>query len=175
MSVLSETYKSLYEENYTVAKKAQGVLARLGYSSAENVSKAMNAMERGAKLADSYEGDDLWKENRWNYMMCLSSDIANDLMSNIFRLDKLTENESLVKEYRVLTPKEEIIEMRDKFKKREEEMKEEVEAPVKEMNNHYRQLDTFISVARGYAESVEDAEKKIDEYEKRQAQTMPKA
>lgn len=175
MSVLSETYKGIYEENYAVAKKAQGVLARLGYASAENMSKAINAMERGAKLAESYEGDDLWAENRWNYMMCLSSDVANDLMSNIFRLDKLAENESLVKEYHALKTKEEVIEMRDEFKKREQEMKDKAEAAVKEMDDHYRQLDTFISVARGYAESVEDAEKKIDEYEKRQAGAVPKA
>lgn len=175
MTILSETYKGIYEENFEVAKKAQGVLARLKSPLAENIAKVLNAIERGAKLAESYEGDDMWLENRWNFLMCLSNDVVNTLMGELFRLDKLAENESLLKEYRALKPKEDVIALRDEFKKREEEAKNAVENPLKEMNDNYRNLDTFISVARGFAESVEEAEQKIDEYEKRQTGVMPKA
>ena len=172
MTVMSETYKGIFEENFEVIKKAQGVLSRAHHSNAENHAKAVNALERAAKLADSYEGEEFWGENRWAYLMALSSDVVNNLVLEAYRIAELEKNPSLIEEYRALQTKESVIEMRDAFKEKEEALKESVQKPLDELNQNYRQMETFISVARGYVNTIEEAEEKIDEYEKRQAAAM---
>lgn len=167
-----ETYKEIFEQNFDVIKKAQGVLARANHPNAENNTKAVNALERAAKLADSYEGEEFWGENRWAYLMALSSDVVNNLVLEAYRITELEKNPSLIKEYRALQSKESVIELRDEFKEREESLKESVQKPLDELNQHYRQMESFISVARGYVDTIEEAEEKIDEYEKRQAAAM---
>lgn len=175
MTVLSETYKGIFKENFEVIKKAQGVLSRAKNPNAENMTKAVNAMERASKLADSFEGDEFWGENRWCYLMALSSDVASTLVCELFRTCELDKNESLLKEYRALKTKESVIELRDELKEREEKIKEEVRKPMDDLNQAYRQMESFIAVARGSVESIEEADQKIKEFEEKQAGITPKA
>lgn len=170
-----DTYKEIFEQNFEVIKKAQGVLARANHPNTENNTKAVNALERAAKLAESYEGDELWTENRWCFIMALSCDVVNNLIGELFRIGELDKNESLLKEYRELQTKESVIELRDAFKEKEEALKESVQKPLDELNQNYRQMESFISVARGYVDTIEEAEEKINEYEQRQAAAMQKA
>lgn len=164
-----ESIKQIYQDNFDVAKKAQGVLARLKAPTSENVTKAINAVERGAKLAEAYEGDEFWLEDRWTYLMCISSDMAHTLVGDLFRMDALKDEPKLEAEYRKLTSKEDVIKIRDEFKEKEKAKNDELKKLNDEMNDRYKEFEGFVAVTRGYAESIEEAQEKIDEQEQKVA------
>lgn len=141
---------SVYEQNLEVAKKALEIIHSLELSLEKNAQKAYECMMAGKKEIENGEENALTKDKQV-FLAAYTRDVADTLMATLFRLNKLEDQEELVKAYYDLTTKEQIDQWAIELKQQHDAKQEVIKKQVDEQNVADEEMREFQNILMGRA------------------------
>lgn len=145
------TVKPAYEANLEVAKKALEIVHGLELPSEKGAQKAYDCMLAGKKHIEDLETGDKLRDDKIIFLVAYTRDIVDTLMATLFRLNKLADQEELVKEYYALTSKEQIDQWAVELKQQHDAKQEIVKKQVEEQNAADEEMREFQNILMGRA------------------------
>lgn len=141
---------SVYEANLEVAKKALEIIHGLELPVEKNAQKAYDCMVAGKTAIESAKEDTLIVDKQI-FLAAYTRDVADTLMATLFRLNKLVDQEELVKAYYALEPKEQIDQWAIELKQQHDAKQEVVKKQVEEQNAQDEEMREFQNILMGRA------------------------
>lgn len=141
--------EKVYGDNLKVSKKALEIIHSLELPVEKNAQKAYDCMVAG-KEAITKEDGELTKD-KMIFLAAYTRDVADTLMATLFRINKLADQEELVKEYYALIPKEEIDQWATELKQQHDAKQEVIKKQVEEQNAADEEMRQFQNILMGRA------------------------
>lgn len=145
--------QTVYNANLEVAKKALDIIHSLELPVEKNAQKAYDCMVAGkehiAKLADG--GANKLSQDKGIFLCAYTRDVADTLMATLFRINKLADQEELVKAYYALEPKEQIDQWAIELKQKHDSQQEVIKKQMEEQNALDQEMRDFQDILMGRA------------------------
>lgn len=147
---------SVYEQNLEVAHKALEIIHSLELPVEKNAQKAFDCMVAGQDaIKEDEKKEDAESNSLLNdkkvFLAAYTRDVADTLMATLFRLNKLADQEELVKAYYGLTTKEQIDQWAIELKQQHDAKQEVIKKQADEQNAADEEMREFQDILMGRA------------------------
>lgn len=146
---------AVYENNLKVIEKALDIIHSLELPVEKGAQKAYNCMLAGKEELEKESASEL-HDDKTIFLCAYTRDVADTMMATLFRLNKLIDQEELVKEYYALVSKEDIDRWAVELKQQHDAKQEIVKKQVEKQNKADDEMRVFQDILTGRSQANQE-------------------